>query len=80
MSVRRGFLHHRESGALQYAPHDSLGRYFGHQFITLMNPSGHRHFDLQAYSDYFAGKLVDQDFDPKALEASLSHLPKVAAE
>jgi tryptophan synthase beta chain len=35
---------------------------------------------MQAYSDYFAGKLVDQDYDPKALEASLAHLPKVAAE
>jgi tryptophan synthase beta chain len=36
--------------------------------------------DMAAYTDYFAGKLVDQDYDPKALEASLAHLPKVAAE
>jgi tryptophan synthase beta chain len=35
---------------------------------------------MQAYSDYFAGKLKDEDYDPKALEASLAHLPKVAAE
>ena len=42
--------------------------------------SGHGHFDMQAYTDYFAGKLVDQDYDPKELEASLAHLPKVAAE
>ena len=35
---------------------------------------------MQAYTDYFAGKLEDQDYDPKALEASLAHLPKVAAE
>ncbi len=46
----------------------------------LFNLSGHGHFDMQAYTDYFAGKLVDQDYDPKALEASLAHLPKVAAE
>jgi tryptophan synthase beta chain len=46
----------------------------------LFNLSGHGHFDMQAYSDYFAGKLEDQDYDPKALEASLAHLPKVAAE
>jgi tryptophan synthase beta chain len=46
----------------------------------LFNLSGHGHFDMQAYTDYFAGKLVDQDYDPKALESSLSHLPKVAAE
>ena len=46
----------------------------------LFNLSGHGHFDMQAYSDYFAGKLEDQDYDPKALEESLAHLPKVAAE
>ncbi len=46
----------------------------------LFNLSGHGHFDMQAYTDYFAGKLQDQDYDPKALEASLAHLPKVAAE
>ena len=34
---------------------------------------GHGHFDMQAYIDYFAGKLEDQDYDPKALEASLAH-------
>ena len=37
----------------------------------LFNLRGHGHFDMQAYTDYFAGKLVDQDYDPKALEASL---------
>jgi tryptophan synthase beta chain len=46
----------------------------------LFNLSGHGHFDMQAYSDYFGGKLEDQDYDPKALEASLAYLPKVAAE
>jgi len=35
---------------------------------------------MQAYTDYFAGKLVDQDYDHAALEASLAQLPKVAAE
>ncbi len=46
----------------------------------LFNLSGHGHFDMQAYTDYFAGKLKDEDYDPAALEASLAHLPKVAAE
>jgi len=46
----------------------------------LFNLSGHGHFDMQAYTDYLGGKLVDQDYDPQALEASLAHLPKVAAE
>jgi tryptophan synthase beta chain len=52
----------------------------GKSTTILFNLSGHGHFDMQAYTDYFAGKLVDQDYDPKALEASLAHLPKVAAE
>ncbi len=46
----------------------------------LFNLSGHGHFDMQAYTDYFAGKLVDQDYDHAALEAALAQLPKVAAE
>jgi tryptophan synthase beta chain len=46
----------------------------------LFNLSGHGHFDMQAYTDYFAGKLVDQDYDAAALEAALGQLPAVAAE
>ncbi|MFZ1962124.1 MAG: TrpB-like pyridoxal phosphate-dependent enzyme [Roseiarcus sp.] len=46
----------------------------------LFNLSGHGHFDMQAYTDYFAGKLVDQDYDHAALEASLAQLPNMAAE
>ena len=52
----------------------------GKKATILFNLSGHGHFDMQAYTDYFAGKLLDMDYDPKALERSLSHLPKVAAE
>jgi len=46
----------------------------------LFNLSGHGHFDMQAYLDYFSGKLLDKDYDAAALEASLALLPKVAAE
>ena len=46
----------------------------------LFNLSGHGHFDMQAYTDYLGGKLVDQDYDAKALDASLAQLPQVAAE
>jgi tryptophan synthase beta chain len=46
----------------------------------LFNLSGHGHFDMQAYTDYFAGKLVDQDYDHAALKASLAQLPHMAAE
>jgi tryptophan synthase beta chain len=46
----------------------------------LFNLSGHGHFDMQAYTDYFAGKLKDEDYDEAALQASLDQLPPVAAE
>jgi tryptophan synthase beta chain len=44
----------------------------------LFNLSGHGNFDMQAYTDYLAGKLVDQDYDPAALQASLAQLPTAA--
>lgn len=45
----------------------------------LFNLSGHGHFDMQAYMDYFAGKLVDQDYDEAELAMALSGLPSVTA-
>ena len=45
----------------------------------LFNLSGHGHFDMQAYTDYFAGKLEDRDYDEAALQAALAELPQVAA-
>ena len=44
----------------------------------LFNLSGHGHFDMQAYTDYFAGKLTDQDYDEAELAMALSGLPSVA--
>ncbi|MCW8836290.1 MAG: TrpB-like pyridoxal phosphate-dependent enzyme [Rhodospirillales bacterium] len=46
----------------------------------LFNLSGHGHFDMQAYTDYFAGNLEDRDYDPAELERALADLPNVAAE
>jgi tryptophan synthase beta chain len=46
----------------------------------LFNLTGHGHFDMQAYTDYFAGKLEDRDHDEAALQAALAELPLVAAE
>lgn len=46
----------------------------------LFNLSGHGHFDMQAYTDFFAGKLKDEDYDHAALDAAMSELPEVAAE
>jgi tryptophan synthase beta chain len=45
----------------------------------LFNLCGHGHFDMQAYMDYFAGKLVDQKYDEKELAMALSGLPAVRA-
>ena len=45
----------------------------------LFNLSGHGHFDMQAYTDYFAGKLEDREYDEGALKTALAGLPKVAA-
>ena len=45
----------------------------------LFNLCGHGHFDMQAYTDYFAGKLVDQQYDEKELAMALAGLPSVKA-
>ncbi|MBM3488461.1 MAG: TrpB-like pyridoxal phosphate-dependent enzyme [Alphaproteobacteria bacterium] len=52
----------------------------GRSEAILFNLCGHGHFDMQAYIDYFAGKLVDQPYDEKELAMALAGLPSVAAE
>ncbi len=49
----------------------------GKSRVILFNLCGHGHFDMQAYSDYFAGKLTDQDYDEKELAMALAGLPSV---
>jgi tryptophan synthase beta chain len=44
----------------------------------LFNLCGHGHFDMQAYADYFSGKLVDQPYNEEELAQSLAGLPAVA--
>jgi tryptophan synthase beta chain len=43
----------------------------------LFNLCGHGHFDMQAYVDFFAGKLTDQDYDERELAMALAGLPSV---
>ncbi len=43
----------------------------------LFNLCGHGHFDMQAYSDYVAGKLVDQAYDESEVAMALAGLPSV---
>jgi tryptophan synthase beta chain len=45
----------------------------------VFNMSGHGHFDMAAYINYFEGKLVDQDYDQNELAMALAGLPSVAA-
>jgi tryptophan synthase beta chain len=46
----------------------------------LFNLCGHGHFDMQAYSDYFAGKLTDQEYDESELAMALAGLPSVPVD
>lgn len=43
----------------------------------LFNLCGHGHFDMQAYTDYFAGKLNDHSYPEAELAMALSGLPVV---
>jgi tryptophan synthase beta chain len=43
----------------------------------LFNLCGHGHFDMQAYADYFAGRLQDVEYDEADLAMALAGLPTV---
>ena len=45
----------------------------------LFNLCGHGHFDMQAYTDFFAGKLVNQEFAEGEMAMALAGLPSVAS-
>jgi tryptophan synthase beta chain len=51
----------------------------GRAETILFNLCGHGHFDMSAYSAYFAGKLVDQPYDEAELAMALAGLPSVPA-
>ena len=50
----------------------------GRAETILFNLSGHGNFDMQAYTDYFAGKLYDQEYSEEDLAQALENLPQVA--
>jgi len=50
----------------------------GRSKVILFNLSGHGHFDMQSYLDYFAGKLQNYEYPKADIEAALAQLPKVA--
>jgi tryptophan synthase beta chain len=45
----------------------------------LFNLCGHGHFDMQAYIDYFDGKLEDHEYSEDEVAMALAGLPTVAA-
>ena len=51
----------------------------GRSETILFNLCGHGHFDMQAYTDFFAGKLNNQTYDESELAMALAGLPSVAA-
>ena len=51
----------------------------GEKKIIALNLTGHGHFDLKSYEDYFAGKLQDFEYPQELIRQALKDLPKVTA-
>ena len=51
----------------------------GRSESILFNLCGHGHFDMQAYTDFLDGKIVDQDYDESEVAMALAGLPSVSA-
>ena len=49
----------------------------GRAETILFNLCGHGHFDMQAYIDYAAGTLVDQEYPEEEVALALAGLPAV---
>lgn len=49
----------------------------GEAKVILFSLSGHGHFDMQAYTDYMAGKLHDHAYSPEEVAMALAGLPSV---
>jgi tryptophan synthase beta chain len=49
----------------------------GEKRTILFNLTGHGHFDLSAYDDYFAGRLEDYEYPDEKIKEALTHLPQV---
>jgi tryptophan synthase beta chain len=45
--------------------------------VVAFNLSGHGHFDMAAYDDYFGGKLQDYEYPKEAVDKALAELPQV---
>jgi hypothetical protein len=45
----------------------------------LFNLSGHGHFDMAGYQQYFAGQLQDYEYPAEEIAKAIAGLPKVNA-
>ncbi|PAW76530.1 MAG: TrpB-like pyridoxal-phosphate dependent enzyme [Verrucomicrobia bacterium Tous-C9LFEB] len=52
----------------------------GHSETILFNLSGHGHFDMPAYIDYFDGKLIDYAHPEEEIAMALAGLPAIPTE
>jgi len=51
----------------------------GRSRAILCNLCGHGHFDMQAYLDYFAGKLRDYEYPEEEIAMALAGLPSIGS-
>jgi tryptophan synthase beta chain len=49
----------------------------GKEKVVFFNLSGHGNFDMTAYADFMAGKLVDYEYPEEKIKEALARLPKV---
>jgi tryptophan synthase beta chain len=49
----------------------------GESKVILFNLCGHGHFDMQAYMDYQAGKLIDTEYSSEEVAMALAGLPSI---
>ena len=49
----------------------------GETKVIVFNLSGHGHFDMAAYDNYFSRKLEDFELPQSDIDAALKNLPKV---
>jgi tryptophan synthase beta chain len=49
----------------------------GEERVVLFNMSGHGHFDMAAYQQFYAGALEDYSYPQEAIEAAMADLPAV---
>ena len=54
-----------------------LAKEEGKEKVILFNLCGHGHFDMQAYTDYLTGKLVEGSYNEEDLAMALAGLPTV---